>query len=70
MIGLVNAIGKSENARTAAVERVLDGAIETPDFTEAQDERALPGEQESDRFDQAEHEAAAGSTGIELDVTA
>ncbi|MCH7814351.1 MAG: hypothetical protein IID40_10065, partial [Planctomycetes bacterium] len=93
---LINAIGTSENARTAAtqdavvrpkrveltrllppvdgldgVERMLKGVIETLEFTAAQDERALPGEQESDRFDQAEHEAAASrSTGTRLDVNA
>ncbi len=95
MIGLVNAIGTSGNARTAAAQdavvrpkrveltrllppvdgldgaqQMLEGIVKPLEFTEAQDERALPGEQESDRFDQAEHEAASGSTGKELDVTA
>ncbi|MCP4247646.1 MAG: hypothetical protein GY778_11405 [bacterium] len=54
-----------------AAERVIQGLVETLEFTEAEDERALPGEQESDRFDQAEQEAgASGSIGTRLDVTA
>lgn len=54
-----------------AAERVLQSAVKTISFTTSEAQRGLPGDGQSDRFDQADREAGSTPTlGRTLDVTA
>ncbi len=51
--------------------RILRSAVETIKFAKPNAKRQVPGEDESDRFDQADQEErATGTLGKQLDVTA